>query len=81
LRGPRRARQKRGRRGVGQLGEPFQTPTVVFDRDYFSRRDPEQLRASVWHMVAENKLRMPHYRWALTEDQVRTIVQYLKSLN
>jgi hypothetical protein len=29
-------------------------------------------------MLGEKKPRMPHYRWALTEERARAIVEYLK---
>jgi mono/diheme cytochrome c family protein len=65
-------------RGVGGTGEPDQEPTVRFDRSYFSRRDPEQIRERVWHMIGEHKPAMPHLRWTLTEAEVRAIIESLK---
>ncbi len=67
-------------RGSGSLAEAIQRPTVVFDRAYFARRDPEQLRSSVWHMVAEEKPAMPHYRHVLSAAQAHAIIEYLKHL-
>jgi mono/diheme cytochrome c family protein len=66
-------------RGAHTTGEAIQLPTVVFDRAYFAHRDPEQLRASVWHMVAQEKPAMPHYRWTLSNEQAAAIIEYLKS--
>ena len=65
-------------RGVHTVAEVIPLPKMVFDRAYFSQRDPEQLRAAVWHMVAEQKPMMPHYRWTLDEAQARAIIEYLK---
>jgi mono/diheme cytochrome c family protein len=65
-------------RGTHDLGEVPGLPTVVFDRAYFSRRDPEQLRESMWHMIAEQKPQMPHLRRQLSEAQARSIIEYLK---
>jgi mono/diheme cytochrome c family protein len=65
-------------RGVGSLGEARPMPTVVFDRAYFSRRRPEDIRDAVWHMLGEQKPAMPHFRWTLSEAQARAIVEYLK---
>jgi mono/diheme cytochrome c family protein len=65
-------------RGVNTTAEVIRLPQMVFDRAYFSRRDPEQLREAVWHMVAEQKPLMPHYRWTLDEAQARAIIEYLK---
>ncbi len=65
-------------RGVHSTAEVIRLPRTVFDRAYMSHRDPEQLREAVWHMVAEQKPMMPHYRWTLDEAQARAIVDYLK---
>jgi mono/diheme cytochrome c family protein len=62
------------------LAETVSRPTVVFDRAYFARKDPEQLRASVWHMLAEEKPTMPHYRVILDNAKARAIIEYLKRL-
>lgn len=65
-------------RGAGTLAEEIRRPTVVFDSAYFTRRDPEQLRARVWHMVEQETPMMPHYREMLSEAQARAIIEYLK---
>ncbi|MBI4518152.1 MAG: c-type cytochrome [Deltaproteobacteria bacterium] len=65
-------------RGVKNLGEVIKLPEVVFDRQYFKQRDPEQLRSRAWHMLAQQKPAMPHYRWTLSEAQARAIVEFLK---
>lgn len=54
-------------------------PAVVFDRGYFARQDPDELRKNIWHMVAEQEPKMPHYGATLSEAQARAIVDYLKS--
>jgi mono/diheme cytochrome c family protein len=66
-------------RGVGSFGESIALPTVVFDRAYFARKDPEDIRHGIWHMVGEHKPAMPHFRWTLSEAQARAIIDYLKS--
>jgi len=66
-------------RGVQNLGEAIRLPTVVFDRSYFAKHDPEELRKEIWHMLSEHKPAMPHYRWTISEAQARAIVEYLKS--
>jgi mono/diheme cytochrome c family protein len=66
-----------GPRDVDAGGE---FPLVVFDRTYFEHHDAEHVRARIWHMTAIAKPSMPHFRWALTEDQVRAIVRYLESV-
>jgi mono/diheme cytochrome c family protein len=60
--------------------EVIRVPTIVFDRAYFGTHDAEQLRAKAWHMLAEQRPAMPHYRWALTDNQAEAIIEYLKSL-
>jgi len=65
-------------RGAGSFAEGTPRPTVVFDRDYFRRHDPEQVRASVWHMLATQRPTMPHLRRSLSAAQARAIIAYLK---
>jgi mono/diheme cytochrome c family protein len=65
-------------RGNGNLAEEIHRPAVVFDRDYFTRVDPERLRTNVWHMVRDEKPMMPHFRVLLSEAQARAIVEYLQ---
>jgi mono/diheme cytochrome c family protein len=65
-------------RGAGTFGEADTRPTVVFDRAYFRRRDPEQVRAAVWHMLDLERPAMPHLGRALRDDEARAVVEYLK---
>jgi mono/diheme cytochrome c family protein len=66
-------------RGSGSFAEvAVARPTVVFDRAYFARHDPEQVRAAVWHMVDQKKPSMPHFHSQLSDAQARAIVAYLK---
>jgi mono/diheme cytochrome c family protein len=65
-------------RGAGSFAEETQRPTAVFDAAYFKRRDPEQVRTAVWHMLATKRPAMPHFRSSLTEDEARAVVTYLK---
>lgn len=65
-------------RGGGRLAEAIDAPTVVFDAAYFRRRDPEAVRAAVWHMLTEQAPTMPHFRWTLSEGEVAAIVGYLQ---
>jgi mono/diheme cytochrome c family protein len=55
-------------------------PAVRFDRAYFAQRDPERLRADLWHMAAQHKPTMPHFRDTLGEAEVRAALEYLKHL-
>lgn len=66
-------------RGSGAFADADRRPTVVFDRAYFRRRDPEQVRTSVWHMIATQRPAMPHFRRVLTEAEARAVILYLES--
>ena len=66
--------------GVGSVGEQTRRSTVIFDRAYFRRRDPEQVRTAVWHMLATERPVMPHFRTKLSEVEVRAVIAYLKQV-
>ncbi len=65
-------------RGAGAYGEEGGRPTVVFDRAYFRRRDPEHVRAAVWHMLDRERPAMPHLGRELRDDEARSVVEYLR---
>ena len=67
-------------RGPGPLADGIRRPKVKFDRNFLINVDPEELRASVWHMVGEEKPSMPHYRSVITEAQAVAIIEYLKRI-
>jgi mono/diheme cytochrome c family protein len=67
--------------GVGSFGESYPVPTVVFDRAYFARRDPAEVRRSVRHMLDEHRPRMPHFRAVISEPEATAIVDYLHQLS
>jgi mono/diheme cytochrome c family protein len=64
--------------GAGSFAESYRAPTVVFDRAYFARADPEVLRGKAWHMLDEHQPSMPHFRGSLSAAQARAIVRYLE---
>jgi mono/diheme cytochrome c family protein len=64
--------------GAGSFAEETQRPTVVFDRAYFKRRDPEQVRSAIWHMLDTKRPAMPHFRSTLTDVEAAAIVTYLR---
>jgi mono/diheme cytochrome c family protein len=67
-----------GRDGRGDdLVDPGRAPRVVFDRAYFTARSTDAVRARVWHMLAEQRPAMPHFRRRLSEPEVRAIVAWL----
>src|SRR5262249_44977374 len=49
--------------------DPGRAPKVVFDRAYIAGHDAEALRTKVWHMLAEQRPAMPHFRRQLSEQQ------------
>jgi mono/diheme cytochrome c family protein len=57
----------------------LELPATVFDRTYFATHDAEHVRVKVWHMLSEQRPRMPHFRGRLTEPQVRAVVEYLRT--
>ncbi len=65
--------------GAGSFAEAIPAPTVIFDQAYFRRRDPEEVRASIWHMLDLHQPLMPHFRGVLDEEEARAIVVYLRS--
>ncbi|MEO8601358.1 MAG: c-type cytochrome [bacterium] len=66
--------------GTGSMAESVRAPTVIFDRAYFARRDPEEFRASIWHMLDEHQPAMPHFRGAISRAQATAIVRYLQRI-
>jgi mono/diheme cytochrome c family protein len=65
--------------GAGSFAETPPAPTVVFDRAYFARHDPEALRAKVWHMLDAHQPSMPHFRSVISAAQAQAIIHYLKT--
>jgi mono/diheme cytochrome c family protein len=70
----------RGVHSLGEvIGEEIPLPAVIFDKQYFARRSPEQIRHSVWHMLSMHKPQMPHFRYVLKQSQLEAILNYLKA--
>jgi mono/diheme cytochrome c family protein len=65
-------------RGNGVLATGKNKPRVAFDADWLARKDPEQLRVDVAHMIAAHGATMPHLRGTLSDEQMHAIVRYLK---
>lgn len=65
-------------RGRGILLRDDEEVDVVFDRPYLSGKDPDALRAAVWHMMDQGGGGMPHLEHSLDADTVRQIVKYLQ---
>jgi len=66
-------------RGRGILPRDDEEPKVVFDKAYFEKKDPEALRAAVWHMIDAGGGGMPHFKGVIDEAQLRRIVEYLQN--
>jgi mono/diheme cytochrome c family protein len=65
-------------RGDGVFAQGKQKPRVVFDRAWLASKNPQQLRSDVAHMLSEHGARMPHFRDALSDAELRAIARYLK---
>jgi len=59
--------------------DPGHAPRVQFDRDWVQASDPERLRVSVWHMLADQRPTMPHFRTRLSESEARAIAEWLRA--
>ncbi len=66
-------------RGRGILLPPGEGPKVRFDRAYLEAKDPEDLRATVWHMMDAGGGGMPHFKHAVDDESLRAIVEYLRN--
>jgi mono/diheme cytochrome c family protein len=67
-------------RGPGADWASAPRPTVMFDRSYFAKKDPEVLRKDVWHMLGAAEPQMPHLSRELRPRDVHAILDYLRSL-
>ncbi len=65
-------------RGGGIMLRDEEGPSVVFDREYLKTKDPEELRAAVWHMMDVGGGGMPHLRGVVEDEHLRAIVEYLQ---
>ncbi|HEY8514090.1 MAG TPA: c-type cytochrome [Candidatus Binatia bacterium] len=65
--------------GVGEPGVGVDRPEVVLDRAYLRAQDPKELRRNVVHMLESQEGAMPHMQRGLSEEQVRSIVEYLRA--
>jgi mono/diheme cytochrome c family protein len=67
-------------RGPGTDWATEKRPSVVFDRAYFAKKDPEALRRDVWHMLDAAEPQMPHMSRVLRPSDARAVVGYLRGL-
>lgn len=52
----------------------------TFDQTYFATHSEEHVRTWIRHMRKENRAAMPHFAGALTAEEVREILRYLRTL-
>lgn len=69
----------RGEGGTGHLADAL-APEFAFDADYFARKSPEEIRKAIWHMLRDKNPSMPHFREALSAEEVKEIIDYLRTL-
>jgi mono/diheme cytochrome c family protein len=71
-----------GPRGQGLRGVAVEAGTaqLAFDEAFFAARSAEAVHSAVWHMLRNAKPTMPHFTYVLSEDDVRAILAYLRSL-
>lgn len=67
----------RGEGGTGHLAEAT-APEFAFDADFFERREADRIRKGIWHMLDEKSPSMPHFREALSTDEVKAILAHLR---
>jgi mono/diheme cytochrome c family protein len=60
---------------------PEELPQVVFNQTYFRTRPEAQVRRNVQHMLWQGRAIMPHFNGQLSRDEVREILNYLRSLH
>ena len=62
-----------------ELVDPGHAPRVKFDRAWLRGTDAEDLQVAVWHMLADQRPAMPHFRTRLSEPDARAIVEWLRT--
>ena len=60
--------------------EAEEIPTVVFNQTYFRTRPEALVRDRVRHMLRQSRAVMPHFAAELSQDEIRHIIAYLRSL-
>ena len=56
------------------------TEIPTFDTAYFESITDEELRMRIKHMLAVNRVSMPHFAGELEKQEVRQILKYLRTL-
>jgi mono/diheme cytochrome c family protein len=71
-----------GAHGTGGPGGIAGSPPAAlrFDDRFFRQRDGEQVRQSIWHMIEDKTLAMPHFKDTLSVRDAEAILGYLRSL-
>jgi mono/diheme cytochrome c family protein len=69
----------------GEDGRPvdlppgLRKPVVTFDATWLAGTTRQERETAVWHMLAEERPRMPHFAPALRERDVTAIVEWLRT--
>jgi len=66
-------------RGDGELAQGADRPGAAFDRAYLRRKNQDDLRRQVVHMLESQEGDMPHLRHRLSEEQMRSVIEYLRA--
>jgi mono/diheme cytochrome c family protein len=59
---------------------PGEVPQAVFDQTYVLTRSEASIHRSIRHILQQSRAVMPHFPGELSEDEVRQILSYLRSL-
>jgi mono/diheme cytochrome c family protein len=55
-------------------------PQVAFNQAYFTTRPAAQIREGISHLLRQRRAIMPHFQRRLSENEIRQILSYLRSL-
>jgi mono/diheme cytochrome c family protein len=59
---------------------PEDLPQMTFNQTYFRTHSEDHVRRGVQHMLARSRAIMPHFAGELSKEQVRVILNYLRTL-
>ncbi len=66
--------------GAGKAAPDSGTAGLAFDDQYFRHRSPDEIQASIWHMLRREKPRMPHFS-SMSVEELKGILGYLRGLD
>lgn len=65
--------------GGGDLIADARAPEIAFTKDYFERKSDDEVKKSIWHMLRERNPSMPHFRAAISAEEVKAIFGWLRA--